>query len=291
MDRKKIKSVEKEIGKLNRDLQLRNKDIMDRRLQDSLVTARIREEIDFMSNVKKEDKMIITGLTSKSPMPTQGDEKKKWLNSIVGQVLDRIEPGSSEHIVFTSLGSRNQRVIPLVEVKMDNRELAFKIRKQFAVMKRESDFGRVFIANSVTLGTRVRVDILKAIAEQYSNDKEKMSVSAFVSRPMLHVRSKEGGQRLGTYNFSDALARYGANLTEKELSVAYRRAGSAFKGQLQQNFVVLSEHGMGAAEAAMAKDGPSDIAGMARGKRPREVGRNESQLVSPKKQTKTNEYD
>ena len=257
---------------------------MERRLQDSLVTAQIREEIDFISNVKKEDKIIITGLTSKSPMPTQGDEKKKWLNSIVGEVLDRIEAGSSKHIVFASLGSRNQRFIPLVEVKMDSRDLAIKIRKQFAVKKRDNDFGRIFIANSVTLGTRVRVDILKAIAEHHTSDKEKMTVSAFLSRPVLHVRSKEGGLGLGTFNFSDALTRYGANLTEKELSAAYRRAGSAFKGQLQQNFVVLSEHGMGAAEIELAKAGPSGSTEMARGKRPREVGQTEAQFGTHKKQ-------
>ena len=76
----------------------------------------------------------------------------------------------------------------------------------------------MFVANSVTLGTRVRVDILKAIAGQYSSDKESMSVSAFVSRPVIHVRSKEGGVKLGSYNFSDAIARYGANLMEKHLT-------------------------------------------------------------------------
>ena len=145
---------------------------------------------------------------SKVPMPVNGEEKKKWLNGIVGEILDRIEPGASQHVIFASLGSRNQRVIPLVEVRLDSRELALKIRKQFATKKREIDFGRVFIANSVTLGTRVRVDILRAIAEHYSNDKEVMTISAFVSRPVLHVRSKEGGLSLGTYNFSDALNRY-----------------------------------------------------------------------------------
>ena len=145
------------------------------------------------------------------------------------------------------------------------------------------DFGRVFVANSVTLGTRIRVDILKAIAGQYSSDKESMSVSAFVSRPVIHVRSKEGGVKLGSYNFSDAIARYGANLMEKHLTEAYRRAGSAFKGQLQQNFVVLSEHGLSC--SATGRAGPSGLV-MAKGKRPREDGRPEVQLGTPKKQAK-----
>jgi hypothetical protein len=137
----------------------------------------------------------------------------------------------------------------------------------------------------VTLGTRVRVEKLKSIAEHRSNDKESMSVSAFVSRPVLHVRSKEGGIRIGTYNFSDALARFGADLTEKDLSEAYKRAGSAFKGQLQQNFVVLTEHGL-INTMDMAKAGPSGGDGMVRGKRLREEGRPEAQLGTPKKQVK-----
>ena len=53
--------------------------------------------------------------------------------------------------------------------------------------------------------------------------------------------------RLGTFNFSDALVRYGAKLTVEELEEAYRRAGAAFKGQLQQNFVVLTEQREGGA--------------------------------------------
>jgi hypothetical protein len=275
---KRIDTVEKEIRRLNKELGARN-------LQDSIVTAWIREEIDFMANVKKKDRMIITGLNSKIPMPKQTEEKKKWLNDMVGEVLNKIEPGASDHIIFSSLGSRNQRFIPLIEVKLDSRELAMKIRRQFAQKKREVDFGRVFIANSVTLGTRVRVDILKAIADHHSTDKETNWVSAFVSRPMIHVRTKEGGSRVGSYNFSDALTRYGAKLNQKELNAAYKRAGSAFKGQLQQFFVVLSEQGLGdAMEAAVA--GPSGANETTRGKRPREVRGFDTHIGTPKKQAK-----
>jgi hypothetical protein len=41
-----------------------------------LVIARIREEIDNRLTQKKEDKIIITGYSGKTPMPTQGEEKK-----------------------------------------------------------------------------------------------------------------------------------------------------------------------------------------------------------------------
>jgi hypothetical protein len=119
------------------------------------------------------------------------------------------------------------------------------------------------------------------MAECDSTDKESILVSAFVSRPMIHVRSKEGRTRVGSYNFSDALTRYGANLTQKELNPACKRAGSAFKGQSQQNFVVLSEHGFGAMNEAVA--GPSGVNEIMRGKGPREVGGLDSQIGTPKK--------
>ncbi len=165
---KRIAVVEKEISQLTKEIQERDKRTLDRRVQDSLVTARLREELDTISNAKKEDKLIITGLSSKSPMPTTSDEKRSWLHKIVGEVLDKIVPESSKHIVFSSLESRNSRILPLVEVKLDSKELAMKIRKEFSAKKRaDQDLGRIFIANSVTLATRVRVDILKAIAKKY----------------------------------------------------------------------------------------------------------------------------
>ena len=73
---KRISIVEKEICQLNKQLKDRERDIMERRIQDSIVTARIREELDHTANSRKEDKIIITGLTSKSPMPKSSVEKK-----------------------------------------------------------------------------------------------------------------------------------------------------------------------------------------------------------------------
>jgi hypothetical protein len=45
-------------------------------------------------------------------------------------------------------------------------------------------------ANSVTLATRVRVNILKGIPKQFSSkDDGDMYVSAYSSRPALHIKS------------------------------------------------------------------------------------------------------
>jgi hypothetical protein len=66
IDTEKTKE-KKRFAKLEREVANLKEDIIRRREDDCLVTARIREELDFFSNVKKEDKIIVTGLTSQSP--------------------------------------------------------------------------------------------------------------------------------------------------------------------------------------------------------------------------------
>ena len=89
------------------------------------------------------------------------------------------------------------------------------------------------------MATRVRIEILKAIAKKFSKDKEELYVIGYASRPVLHV--KLGEQNSKWLGFSDALVRYGSGLEERDLGDAYKKAGVAFRGQLQQYFVVLHD--------------------------------------------------
>ena len=90
----------------------------------------------------------------------------------------------------------------------------------------------------MSLGTRVRIDILKAIAKKYSGDKQDFHVAGFSSRPVLQIREIGTEKKPMILTFIDAVTRYGRELVEGDLVEAYRRAGRAFQGQLQQNFVV-----------------------------------------------------
>ena len=234
---KRISVVELEIANLKDD-------IKRRKIDDSLVTSRIREELDFFSNTRKEDRIIVSGLTSRVPMPIPATEKKKWLKDLVSEILEKIQEKASEHIVSVMQGWKGKNTVPVAEVKMDSSELASKIRKEFAIKKKAGqDFGKVFMANSVTLGTRVRIEILRAVAKNFASDGEVMYVTAFTSRPLLHVRPKDSSLRPMAYTFTDAMTRFGQQMRQNDLGEAYRRAGFAFKGQLQQNFVVLHDTG------------------------------------------------
>lgn len=68
--------------KIRQDQALENRiisleaEVRDRKELDNLMMARVREELDLVSNTKKEDRIVITGLTSKTPMPDGFEEKK-----------------------------------------------------------------------------------------------------------------------------------------------------------------------------------------------------------------------
>jgi hypothetical protein len=62
---------------LDKKLRELKEGIRTRKENDNLVFARIREELDMISNAKKEDRLIITGLTSQTPPPIIFEERKK----------------------------------------------------------------------------------------------------------------------------------------------------------------------------------------------------------------------
>ncbi len=216
------------------------------RWNDNLLFARTREELDTATNKTKEDRVIITGLTSSVPPPQDKVQKSQWLRKVVIDTLKKVKPDFDGKIGFVNQGKSNGREIPMVEVKMDLLEAATNMRKTFAEKRKEGDgttLGRLYIANSVTLSTRVRIEVMKAIAKKLTSNLVTAHVAAFSSRPILHVRSTRTGddQNPKAFTFTDAVIRYGSILVQGDLSEAYKKAGTAFRGQIEQHFVVLNE--------------------------------------------------
>ena len=232
----RLVAVEKGLEKLENAFQIKA-------WKDSLMTAKLREDLDFMTNVRNEDRIILTGLTSNTPPPQNHEDKINWIRNIAKEFIKTLDPESSEKITFVKQGRSNDKDIPMAEVRFETREIASKMRKMF-VDKRKAgtDFGRVYMANCVTLATRVRVDIMKAIVKQFSaKDGLGMYVSAYTSRPVLRVKNVET-QRTSVLTFTDAIFRFGKRLDLDDINDAYRRAGGAFKGIMEQTFVVLTDN-------------------------------------------------
>jgi len=223
-------------------------DTEERKFNDNLMFARTREELDTASNKGKEDRIVITGLTSTTPPPVDKDLKKTWLRNLVLEVIKKVKPDFDGTLGFINQGKSNGKDMPMVEVRLNSAEVAGGVRKAFAEKRKESDgkaLGRLFMTNSVTLSTRVRVDIMKSISRKVTCPQESAHVASYSSRPILHVRTTGKGGEVSNraYTFIDSIIKYGKLLLRCDLDEAYRRAGTAFRGQLEQHFVVLRETG------------------------------------------------
>jgi hypothetical protein len=218
-------------------------EVEERRWYDNLLFARTREELDTISNKAKEDRIVITGLTSATAPPRDWNPRKEWLRKLVVDTLKKVYPEFNGNLGFINQGKNNGRDIPMVEAKCESVAVAVAIRKSFAV-KRKSDpkvFGRLYIANSVSLSTRVRVDIMKAIAKKLTNKVVSAHVAAYSSRPTLHVKDVRKELSSRAYTFIDSVTQFGGAVVREDLDEAYRRAGTAFVGQMEQHYVFLRE--------------------------------------------------
>jgi hypothetical protein len=88
-----------------------------------------------MSNINKEDRIIVSGLTSKEPKPMRMEDGTVWLKNIVSEFLNSIEAGISSEIIFVTNGRRKDKEIPLAEVRMKSREVATRLRKNLQARK------------------------------------------------------------------------------------------------------------------------------------------------------------
>ena len=271
------KSLEEQLAELKTKME-------ERWRNDSLVFARIRDEMDALLNSKKEDRVVITSLRTEERKPDGHVEARQWLNGLIGAALDSLIPETSSKIKFINPGRSFNGEIPVCEVGFKDVDLAGKLRREFGNRRKGGiDTGKFFLSNSVTLGTRVRLEILRSIAKECSNAEEDFFAIGFTSRPVLQVKKRNGSGQFAL-TFVDAVVRYGGRVGESDLRLAYERAGVTFKGQMQQNFVVLSEKGVriGGGGSARGRGGTGRPRGQGIGKRPLESnGGFESQSKKP----------
>ena len=85
----------------------------------------------------------------------------------------------------------------MCEVGFKEADLAGKLKRDFGNRRKGGiDTGNFFLSNSVTLGTRVRLEILRSIARECSNTDEDFFAIGFTSRPVLQVKKRTGAASL-----------------------------------------------------------------------------------------------
>jgi hypothetical protein len=240
-----IKLLEDRLQRLENSMRAQ----MDKNVGNDLMFARSREETDAITNKSKEDRMVLNGLKSATPLPADSRLKIEALKTLAAGIFESLIPGFTGKIVYLTLGKSQGQPIPMVEIRMENPEQALLIRKAYADKKKSKSLGRdldtLFVAKCVSLATRVRVDVMKAIARRLTNKDDLAYVAGFTSRPMMHIR-KAGppsptNRPLKSFSYIDSVTKFGHLVSVEDLETAYGRAGKSFNGQLQQNFVILNE--------------------------------------------------
>jgi hypothetical protein len=238
----------------------------DKNIGNDLMFARLREETDATTNKAKEDRLVINGLKSAAPLPSDPRLRIEALKTLASKIFKILIPGFNGKIIYLSQGKQQGQPIPMIEIKMDKPEQALALRKAYAEKKKNkslgSDLELLFISNCV------RIDIMKAVAKKLTNNVDLAYVAGFTSCPMLHIRKagppSAGAKPLKSFSFIDTITKFVNNLTVEELESAYGRAGRSFNGQLQQVFVVLNEHD---SESLQSVSRPSDPGASGRGGR------------------------
>ena len=230
----------------NLDLKFRN---------DNLMFARLREEIDAEVNRKKEDRTLISGFVDPKLIPTNGKEKIDFLRNCALEFCKKLECDFDGQILFASTSGRPDKGNLMLEFKLDSVDKAREIRKSFA-MKRIGNilpvgYEKLQVTTVVTQGTKVRTEILRAIARKIESKTEVGYVPTYLPRPILHIKAKDEKSAPGTsftprkhiktLTFADAIEQYGKSLRHEDLHFAYERASWNFQGQMRQNFVVLKD--------------------------------------------------
>ena len=90
-------------------------DLEKSRVNDDMMFARIREELDYIANTKKEDRIMITGMSTTMPKPAGQVEARGWIRAVAEANLEPILKGTKDMIQFVSA---NRSAVPTCEIKL-----------------------------------------------------------------------------------------------------------------------------------------------------------------------------
>ena len=151
-----------------------------RRQRDNFVFARIKEEADGELNRTRENRVVVSGLERVSDGLSTHQAKKdhytKVLTDLIAKACPELNPKSA--VIDVIVNIRRDQVNPSVEMKVDSVNGAFAFRKSAAALAKAQapEFVQLFFSNSITQATRVRIEIMKAIAKRLTTTTEEAYV-------------------------------------------------------------------------------------------------------------------
>ena len=213
-------------------------------------TAADAELADSRANEGFEDSFVITGL---APIPSQL-VGKAWQDKAVADVQGVlvILMGREYDIVFVKNSTSRAREAEVsYNVQLSSVTESKQIRKKFGsfflgnVDKRPDALKHVNIKILVTPETRIRISILKLLAQRYrdSNPGARAQVIHYEPRPRIKITPPQSAsdRRIKTFNYVEAVQKLPCNFSSAEVAPIIRRIRPELVGQVRAIFVVLSD--------------------------------------------------
>ena len=241
---------------------------------DLLVHAGTKEDIDRLENNQNMNKVVISGLT----IPALWTEGKDWKDRVsmikesVTELFKFVDPSNKYELGFVKhLNQQLKAARQIIEVTLETEKHGRGIRKALAekikVWKTTSFpecMNGVSISPALTISTRVRIAILKAIAtaiKRRSDDYDAWVIQ-HVARPVLKIEKKnEKGETMeNSFGFAQSIAYMMRELPESKLSKqdlfdAYTIAGKRFGPEIGHYFVLMDWETAESMSAARNKSG------------------------------------
>ena len=218
----------------------------------SMKSAIDAELDEYMENVRSENSFLISGL----PGPESGLDSRDWQKRVKRMVEEKIQLiiGRQAPIshVQNATGSRKDgiKVFLVTMVNFDDSKL---IRNKFGSFFKAGASARpaglmgLSVRIRLTLGTRIRIEIMKLLADRYraSNPGSKTQVVNYESRPTMKFTPAPNAadRRPLHFTYIKAVTKLPVNFTTEELAPIYKLAltSSELTGKLRSTFIVLHD--------------------------------------------------
>jgi len=247
------------INELRNELRSFKRSIEHRLDQDLITLARHEEALDLTRNEKNLDRVLFSGVKIDKLEGTPA-EKIPVLKEAIGHILASFldvpvnEAGVKIIPEIKFINHLNPQIRTdrrVIEARFESKEIAAKIRESFGKKKKEMRLsnvvpdvlGGVNVNLSLTRETRVRIEVLKALARIVASNTTS-DVSAYVMqyspRPLLKVVIKKGDSNFArVYGYTEAIeyVKERWTVSDQDLFEAYNKAGNMKR--LEQKFVIL----------------------------------------------------
>ena len=235
--------------------------VEDKAYYDNLTFAAIKEDQDDAANQRNLNRVTITGVKIVDFHKFAEHEKPAAMKAAVNKIIEKVTEEAdigNRTVVFTRHRNghiRNAKSV-VIEARFQDDKQAVAFRKDFvakykalkAADQLPSELEGVATFPVQTVATRVRAALLMAMARVVC-DVTGPNISAYcqqyLTRPILKISNKSGEHTTTqTFGFVDSILKLKSNddLRKVALDEAYQRAGSNFRGRLEQHFVILKDH-------------------------------------------------